>query len=234
MGKCARQHLRSPYFRRCLRSRCDRIAASAPAGAEGSRPRHRLLDGFRLPVPAGAAPAVHRLPGQRQRARRSLLRPSRRGSTAHQSVCHRQGRLADGALVQARPSDRADRRARRADLLVGLDVRVSYAAAGDAGTAGRHPQPDQQSDCEGADQPRPPSGHALGHFGSRVQRARPRAHLPVHQLRRADARAQARPRPERRHRALRLDPRLHVRSEIGARQPRTSARGRRTRCLRLP
>ena len=36
--------------------------------------------------------------------------------------------------------------------------------------------------------------HAVGHFGSRLQRARPRTDLPVHQFRRARPRPEARPR----------------------------------------
>ena len=63
---------------------------------------------------------------------------------------------------------------RRADVLVGLDVRISDAAAGDEGAAGRHPQPDQQSDHQAADPVRPLEAHPVGHFGSRLQRARPR------------------------------------------------------------
>ena len=43
---------------------------------------------------------------------------------------------------------------------------------------------------------------ALGHLGIRLQRARPRAHLPVLELRRARPRPEARPERERRHRAL--------------------------------
>jgi cyclic beta-1,2-glucan synthetase len=40
---------------------------------------------------------------------------------------------------------------RGADLLVGLDVRISDAAAGHEGAAGRHPQPDQPADRAQAD-----------------------------------------------------------------------------------
>ena len=82
---------------------------------------------------------------------------------------------------------------RRADVLVGLDVRVSDAAAGDEGAAGRHPQPDQQSDHQAADPVWPLEGHSVGHFGSGLQRPRPRTDLPVHQFRRARPRAEARP-----------------------------------------
>ena len=63
---------------------------------------------------------------------------------------------------------------RRADVLVGLDVRVSDAAAGDEGAAGRHPQPDQQADHQAADPVWPLEERAVGHFGSGLQRARPR------------------------------------------------------------
>ena len=47
------------------------------------------------------------------------------------------------------------------------------------------------------------SRRALGHLGIRVQRARPRPHLPVLELRRARARARARARRRSGHRALR-------------------------------
>ncbi len=143
------------------------------------------------------------------------------------------GGSADRALVQARPPDRADRRARCARLLVGLDVRISDAPARHAGAAGRHPQPDQQSGSPGADQSRPAARNALGHFRGGLQCARPRADLPVYELRRADAGPEARPRAERRHRALRVHSRLHVRSEIGARQSGAAPGGRCAWGLRL-
>ncbi len=54
--------------------------------------------------------------------------------------------------------------------------------------------------------------HAVGHFGSGVQCPRPQPELPVHQLRRTDARPEAWPWPQRRHRALCFDPRQPVRS----------------------
>ena len=45
-------------------------------------------------------------------------------------------------------------------------------------------------------------GRALGHLGIRLQRARPGAHLSIFELRRSGPRAEARPRRERRRRAL--------------------------------
>ena len=61
---------------------------------------------------------------------------------------------------------------------------------------------------------------AVGHLRIRLQRARHGAHLPVLQLRRAGPRPQARPRRERRHRALRHGARRHGRS--ARRRARTS------------
>ena len=65
---------------------------------------------------------------------------------------------------------------------------------------------------------------AVGHLRVRLQRARPRAHLPVLELRRAGPRAQARPQRGRRRRALRhrRSPRWSIR-EAAVRQLRAAA-----------
>ena len=132
-------------------------------------PQVRLRDGLLLPHAEGTQAPVDRLPRRGAPARRELLRPAGIGSAADQPVRHRQGRSADRALVPARPADRRDRLPRRADVVVRLDVRISDAAAGDEGAAGRHPQPDQPSGHQAADPVRPLEGHPLGHFGSRLQ-----------------------------------------------------------------
>ena len=107
--------------------------------------KYRLRDELLVPAARGPQAAVDRLPRRRAPARRKLLRPACFGSAADQPVRHRQGRHPDRTLVQAWPSDRRDRLPRRADVVVGLDVRISDAAAGDEGAAGRHPQPDQST-----------------------------------------------------------------------------------------
>ncbi len=152
----------------------------------------RLPHGFLVPAAAGAQAAVDRLPRRGAAARRELLRPARLRGAADQPVRHRQGRHPDQSLVPARPADRRDRLQRRADVVVGLDVRVSDAAAGHEGAAWRHPQPDQQPDHPAADAVRPLEAHSVGHFGSGLQRPRPRDDLPVHEFRRAGPRPQAR------------------------------------------
>ena len=75
-------------------------------------------------------------PGTRQR----LLRPARLRGAAGQPLRHRQGRPADRALAAPRPAGHRDRDAGRAAVLVGVDVRIPDAAAGDARADRRHPQ----------------------------------------------------------------------------------------------
>ena len=65
-----------------------------------------------------------------------LLRSSGLGGAAGELLRHRQGRRSRPALVPARSRRDAGRAWRRADLLVGIDVRISDAFAGHAG-AGR-------------------------------------------------------------------------------------------------
>ena len=101
-------------------------------------------DGFRLPARPRAQAAVDRLFASPTTARPQLLRPARLRSAARQPVRHRQGRCPDPALVPPRPRGDAARQRLGADLLVGLDVRVPDAVAGDA-RAGRQPARADQS-----------------------------------------------------------------------------------------
>ena len=195
--------------------------------------RYRLRDGFLVPVQHAAQAAVDRLPRRAAPDRRELLRPAGLGSAADQPVRHRQGRPADRALVQARPADRRDRLPGRADVVVGLDVRVSDAAAGDEGAARRHPQPDQPPDHQAADPVRPLQAYSVGHLGSRLQRPRPRTDLPVHQFRRARPRAEARPGAQHRDCALCDGACRAVHAGRGGRQSRPAEAARRARPLRL-
>ncbi len=145
-GTCEAHMQRRPYRRRDAWRRCaQRLLELRERTAQ-----IRLRDGLLVPAAAGAQAAVHRLPRRGAPARRKLLRPARLRSPADQPVRHRQGRSSDRALVPPRPPDRRDRLPRRADVLVRLDVRISDAAAGDEGAAGRHPQPDQQAGRSGS------------------------------------------------------------------------------------
>ena len=83
---------------------------------------------------------------------------------------------------------------------------------------------DQPADRAAADRIRRDARHALGHFGIRLQRPRPGAHLPVLELRRARPRPQARPGRERRDRALRDGARRHGRSAARGAQFRAARR----------
>ena len=160
-----------------LRGACQRCPQSTSAASTRMRARlealrerarlDRLRDGFLLPAAAGPQAAVDRLPRRGAAARRELLRPARLRGAPDQPVRHRQGRHPDRALVPARPADRRDRLQRRADVVVGLDVRVPDAAAGDEGAAGRHPQPDQPSDHPAADPVRPLEAASRGAFRKR-------------------------------------------------------------------
>ena len=188
-----------PPARRMCRTRISTTRPSSVAAHSGwSSLRERaapvrLRDGFLVPAAAGAQAAVDRLPRRGAPARRELLRPAGLGGAADQPVRHRQGRSADRALVPARPADRRDRLPRRADVVVGLDVRVPDAAAGDEGAAGRHPQPDQQADrSSGRSSTARSKGIPWGISEAAYNAPRPRADLPVHEFRRA------RPRPEAR------------------------------------
>ena len=167
---------------------------------------------------------VDRLSRRRGRARPELLRPARLRGAARQLRRDRQGRRAGRALVPARPRGDAGRARRGADLLVGLDVRVPDAVAGHARAARQPARADQPPDRAPADRLRRRPRRAVGHLRIGLQRARPGAHLPVLQLRRAGPRPQARPERERRHRALRHGARRHGRSGGGGGQLRAAGR----------
>ena len=95
----------------------------------------------------------------------------------------------------------------------------------------------------------PLEAHPVGHFGSGLQRARPRNDLPVHQFRRARPRPEARAGAEHRDRALCDGARRAVHAARGGRQPRpadarsarsaatastTRSTSRRSACRRAP
>ena len=149
-----------------------------------------------------AQAAFDRLSRGRRHARSKLLRPARIRGAPGELLRHRQGRRAGASLVPPRARRHADRPRRGADLLVGLDVRIPDALAGDARPDGQPARADESSDRAPADRLRRIARAALGRLGIRLQRARSRIHLSIFQLRRAGPRAQARLERERGHRAL--------------------------------
>ena len=147
-GDDAERRHRSSGSRRCAR------AIDEPRARPGADRRDAQLDG----APAGASSRAARAMAlamefgflldrerqllsigyscRRRRARPELLRPARLRGAAGELRRHRQGRRPGAALVPARPRRHAGRRRRGADLLVGLDVRVSDAVAGHARAGG--------------------------------------------------------------------------------------------------
>ena len=125
--------------------------------------------------------------------RPKLLRSAGVRGAACELHRHRQGRRPGAPLVPSRPCGYAHRQWRRADFLVGLDVRIPDAVAGDA-RAGRQPAgANQPADRAAADRLWQIAGPALGRFGIRLQHPRPGVHLPILQFRRSRARPEARP-----------------------------------------
>ena len=114
---------------------------------------------------------------------------------------HRQGRRSGPALVPSRSCRHADRQRRRADFLVGVDVRIPDAVAGHARAGGKPAGADQSADRAAADRLWRVARPAVGRLGIRLQRPRPRADLPILELRRSRPRPEARPGRERRGRA---------------------------------
>ena len=95
----------------------------------------------------------------------------------------------------------AGRPRRGADLLVGIDVRIPDAVAGDARAVGSLLEQTNRLIVQRQIELRRRARRSLGHLGIRLQRARSGTHLPVFELRRAGPWAQAGLSDERRHRA---------------------------------
>jgi hypothetical protein len=117
--------------------------------------------------------------------------------------------------------------------MVGLHVRVPDAFARDARAGRQPPRADQPPGGAPPARARRGARRAMGNFRIRLQRARPRAHLPVFQLRRARAGAEARPERERGHRAVRDRACGDGRPGGGGAQLRAPRGARRARALRL-
>ena len=113
------------------------------------------------------------------------------------------GDVAAGPLVPPRPRADPGRPRLGADLVVRVDVRVPDAGARHARARRQPARPDLPARRRPPDQLRRRARRAVGHLRVGVQRARPRADLPVLELRRARPRAQARARRGRRRRPVR-------------------------------
>ena len=115
----------------------DRRSPCASACMRSPRPRARRRGRWiSVSCSSPSASCCRSATCPRQRAGPELLRPARVGSPPRQPVRDRQGRRPDPALVPARPARDASRPRLGADLLVGIDVRVSDAVAGHARTPG--------------------------------------------------------------------------------------------------
>ena len=174
-----------------------------------------------------------RLPRGQRRARSQLLRPAGVRGAPGELRRDREGRRAADALVPPGTRDDAGRSRLRPRVVVGIDVRVPDAGAGDACARRQPPRPDVPPRRPSPDPVRLRTRRPVGHLGIGVQRPRPRPHLSVLELRRSRARPRARPqrRPRRGtlcHGAGRDDGRIR-----GGAEPRAAHRGRRTRSLWL-
>ena len=93
-------------------------------------------DGLRLPVQPPPPIAVDRISRARRRTRYELLRSAGVRGATRQLLRHRQRRRRRQALVSTRPRRDPGGARRRADFVVGIDVRVSDAVAGHASAGG--------------------------------------------------------------------------------------------------
>ena len=207
-------------------ARRRRLARSRATSLQPRRPRLANVrrDGVRLPVRPESSAALDRLPLERRHARPELLRPARLRSAARELRRDREGRRAGSSLVPARTLAHADRSRLRADLVVGLDVRVPDAVARDARAVGEPARADEPPGGATAAGLRRGARRALGHLGIGVQRARHRAHLSVLELRRSRARLEARAQRRRRDRALRDGARRDGRTAGGGAELRAARR----------
>ena len=220
-----------PRYRRVGGS--GRLFGGAPLGPGGGRAGDSARDGVRLSARPRPQVAFDRLSRRRGHARPELLRSPRLGGAAGELHGDRQGRRSGPPLVPPRPCCHARLARRGADLLVGVDVRISDAIARHAGAGGQPRRRDEPADRAASDRLRGQARGALGRFGIRLQRPRPGVHLPVFELRRARPWAEARARRERRRCPLRDRAREHGRSAGCSAQLRPPRRGRCERPLWL-
>ena len=115
-------------------------------------------------------------------------------------------------------------RQRGADLVVGVDVRISDAVAGHAHADRQRARADEPHDRPTADRVREEPRHALGRLGVGLQHPRPGIDLPVFQFRRAGPGSEARARRQRRGRALCDGAGSHSGSDRGGAKLRAAGR----------
>ena len=193
---------------------------------ESARAMAGAMD-FGFPRPRAQA-ALDRLPRCRRPARPELLRSARLRGAPRELRGDRQGRRRVAALVPPRARRHPDRPWRGAHLLVGIDVRVPDAVARHARAGREPPRADQPPGGAPADRLRRRARRALGRLGVGLQRARPRAHLPVFELRHSGLGPEARAGRERRHRAYAtalaamVDPGAAARISPGSQPPARS------------
>ena len=143
------------------------IARATSHGDSPSGEKHAPGDGLRVPVRHRATAALDRVSRGRRRARSQLLRPARFGSASRELRRNRQGRHPGAALVPPRAGLDAGRPRLGADLVVGIDVRIPDAVAGDA-RAGREPaRADEPLHRASADQVRGRASVCPGAFRNR-------------------------------------------------------------------
>ena len=141
LGRSRRDARSKATTRSCPGRGSRRQSAAAARGAGGYRPRLGAGDGFRLPVRSNDASCSRSATWSREGA----LDPSCYDLLASEArlasfIAIAKGDIPVAPLVPARPRRHAGRARRGADLLVGLDVRIPDAVAGDARAGG---QPDR-------------------------------------------------------------------------------------------
>lgn len=189
--------------------------------------------GFPRALRRQAPPVPHRPQGRGERARCELLRPARLRSAAAELPRHRQGRRAATPLDGARAAFSLGRRTARAQVLVGLDVRVPDAHAGDGRAGGRPAAGGQPRGGQRAAGLRQHAEPAMGRLGVGLLRAGPFARLPVLALRRAAAGAAPHAAHRPRGRALRHHDGRRARAGRCGGQPAAARIARWARRVRL-
>ncbi len=116
-----------------------------------------------------------------------LLRSSGFRSSTRELHRHRQGRCAGAPLVSTEPCRDPRRQGRGPDLMVGLDVRIPHAFAGNASAGAEPDRTDEPAYRAAPDRLRRSGQDPMGRFGVGLQRSRPGLHLPVFQLRNSRA-----------------------------------------------
>ena len=217
------------------RRRIARGGAARSATPGNRRPGAPALpgDGVRLPLRPDPQALLHRLPGPGRHARSELLRPPRLRGPPGQLPRDRQGGRGPGSLVPARTRADARRSRLRPDLLVRVHVRVPDARSRDARSRPQPARPHVPAGRGPPDELRRRARRALGHVRVGIQRAGPRADLPVLELRRARPGPEAGPERRRRGGPVRDRPRSDDPARGRGPELRPAHQGRRGRSVRL-